>query len=99
MGFDKTTGTRAEVWHGTAKHTSGRLNKSNLMMNKWGRIVSRKKHATASREKRLVKAGYGTKKGQFGWIQLDKTGKKRRGAKKGRSTRKRRSRKRRSRKR
>ena len=94
MGFDKATGTRAEVWHGTAKHTSGRLTKPHLMMNKWGRIVSRKKHTTASREKRLVKAGYGTQKGRFGWVSLNKTGKQRRGAKRGRRTKRRRTRKR-----
>ena len=90
MSFIKNIGTRAEVWHGTAKQTSGRLMKSQLMMNKWGRLVSRKKHGTASREKRLVKAGYGTKKGSFGWVSLDKTGKRRSGSKK--HTRKRRTR-------
>lgn len=77
MSHSKAIGTRAEVWHGTAHHTSGRLTKNNLMMNKWGRIVSKKKHGTASKEKRLVKAGYGTKKGSFGYVLLDKTGRKR----------------------
>lgn len=69
MTFEHTIGTRAQVWHGTAKKTSGGLTKSALMMNKHGRIVSRKKHNTAKREKRLVKAGYLTKKGQFGFIK------------------------------
>jgi hypothetical protein len=69
MTFEQTTGTRAQVWHGTAKKTSGGLTKSALMMNKHGRIVSRKKHNTAKREKRLVKAGFLTKKGQFGFIK------------------------------
>jgi hypothetical protein len=41
----QTTGTRAQVWHGTAKKTSGGLTKQQLMMNKHGRIISRKKHA------------------------------------------------------
>ena len=34
-------------------------------MNKHGRIVSRKKHATAKKEKRLEKAGFKPKKGTF----------------------------------
>jgi hypothetical protein len=66
----QTIGTRAQVWHGTAKKTSGGLTKSNLMKNKAGRIVSRAKHNTAKREMRLVKHGYGTKKGEFGFVKL-----------------------------
>jgi hypothetical protein len=77
--FEKTNGSRAEVWHGTAKKTPGGLTKSDLLMNKHGRIVSRKKHNTAKREKRLVKAGYLTKKGQFGFIKKGKGSKKMRG--------------------
>jgi hypothetical protein len=69
MTFEQTTGTRAQVWHGTAKKTSGGLTKTALMMNKHGRIVSRKKHNSAKKEKRLVKAGFLTKKGQFGFIK------------------------------
>jgi hypothetical protein len=42
-------------------------------MNKNGRIVSRKKHVTAKKEKRLVKAGYGTKKGKFGFVKIGKS--------------------------
>jgi len=76
MTFEKTTGTRAQVWHGTAKKTSGGLTKPALMMNKHGRIVSRKKHNTAKREKRLVKAGYITKKGHFGFIKKGTNGRK-----------------------
>ena len=49
----KSTGTRAEVMHGNAKHTSGGLEKKDLMMNKRGRIVSRKKSKTAKKMKRL----------------------------------------------
>ena len=77
-GTKMTVGSRAQVWHGTAKHTSGGLNKSQLMMNKSGRIVSRKKHASAKRENRLVKAGYKTKKGHFGFV---KVGSRKRGRK------------------
>jgi hypothetical protein len=68
--FDMLIGTRAQVWHGTAYKTTGGLTKNNIMQNKNGRIVSRSKHASAKREKRLVKAGYGTQKGKFGAIKL-----------------------------
>lgn len=62
----KASGTRAQVWHGTAKHTSGGLHKHNLMMNKHGRIVSRRKHAAGKRSiKRLAQLGYKAKKGIF----------------------------------
>ena len=64
------SGSRAQVWHGTAFKTSGGLKKSDLMQNKAGRIVSRAKHNTAKKDNRLVKAGYGTKKGTFGFVKL-----------------------------
>ena len=61
-----SVGTKAQVWHGSAKHTSGGLNKSDLMKTKKGRIVSRKKHAAGKRAlSRLRKAGYVAKKGTF----------------------------------
>jgi len=63
-------GSRAQVWHGTAVKTSGGLTKDQLHMNKHGRIVSKKKFNTARKDNRLVKAGYGTKKGQFGFVKL-----------------------------
>jgi hypothetical protein len=59
-------GTKAQVYHGTAKHTSGGLTRKNLMKTKKGRIVSRKKHAAGKKAlKRLTKAGYKAKKGTF----------------------------------
>lgn len=71
--FKKTIGTRAEVYHGTARRTSGGLTKSELMMNKHGRIVSKKKHNTAKKEMRLVKYGFITKKGKFGFVKSKST--------------------------
>ena len=62
-------GSRHQVWNGTAYKTEGQLTRSDLMMNKWGRIVSKKKHATAKREKRLQKHGYFAKKGKFGYVK------------------------------
>jgi len=62
----QTIGTRAQVWHGTAKKTSGGLTKSHLMKNKHGRIVSRRKHASGKKTiKHLRKLGYVAKKGHF----------------------------------
>ena len=65
----KTFGSRAEVFHGTAKKTSGGLEKKDLLQNKHGEIVSRKKHLTAKKEKRLEKHGYFTQKGKFGFVK------------------------------
>tara|TARA_B110000971_G_scaffold203041_1_gene223264 strand:+ start:51 stop:356 length:306 start_codon:yes stop_codon:yes gene_type:complete len=69
--FDMLFGSRAQVWHGTAYKTKGQLKKENLMMNKRGRVVSKRKHNTAKRDKRLIKAGYFTKKGKFGFVRKD----------------------------
>jgi len=61
-----TVGTKAQVYHGTAKHTSGGLTKADLMYTKKGRIVSRRKHAAGKKAlQRLRKAGYKAKKGTF----------------------------------
>lgn len=59
-------GSKAQVWHGTAKHTSGGLTKKDLMKTKAGRIVSKKKHAQGKKAlRRLVKAGFKARKGTF----------------------------------
>jgi hypothetical protein len=63
--YEILIGSRAQVQHETAYKTPGGLKKSSLLMNKNGHIVSRKKHLTAKKEKRLEKAGYKTKKGEF----------------------------------
>ena len=61
-----TVGSKAQVFHGTAKRTSGGLKKADLMKTKAGRIVSRKKHALGKKAiQRLFKAGYKPKKGTF----------------------------------
>jgi hypothetical protein len=79
----KTFGSRAEVFHGNAKKTSGGLTKKDLIKNKNGAIVSRKKHLTAKKEKRLEKYGYFAKKGAFGYVK--KEGKMRKTKSKSRS--------------
>jgi hypothetical protein len=64
-GKTLTVGSKAQVWHGSAKHTSGGLTKKDLMKHK-GRIVSKKKHALGKKAiRRLAKAGYKAKKGTF----------------------------------
>ena len=83
--YKELFGSRQQVMNGTAYKTAGELSKSHLMMNKWGRIVSRKKHATAKREKRLLKHGFSAKKGKFGYVKVgsrktrSKRGSKKRG--------------------
>ena len=72
----QTIGSRRQVWNGTAKKTSGGLTKSDLMMSH-GRIVSKSKHFSAKKEMRLLKYGYGTKKGKFGYVKVGKTRKHR----------------------
>lgn len=58
-------GSKAQVFHGTAKHTSGGLTKKDLMKHK-GRIISRKKHAAGKKAiKHLRALGYIAKKGTF----------------------------------
>ena len=67
--YKNLIGSRIQVWHGTAYKTDGQLTKDELMMNQWHRIVSKKKHATAKKEKRLEKHGYFAKKGKFGFVK------------------------------
>ncbi len=68
--FSVLVGTRAQVYHGTAYNTSGGLLKKDLVQNKRGRIVSKKKFNTAKREKRLEKHGFFAKKGKFGAVRM-----------------------------
>ena len=63
-------GTRAQVMHGNAKQTAGGLKKKDLKYNKQGKIVSKKMSQRAKKENRLQKAGYTTKKGQFGAFKM-----------------------------
>jgi hypothetical protein len=74
--FDVLIGSRAQVWHDTAYKTSGGLTKNDLIKNKAGRIVSKAKHHSAKKEQRLLKHGYGTKKGKFGHVKLNNKSRK-----------------------
>ena len=68
----QTIGSRAQVMHGTAHHTTGGLTKKDLKMNKWGRIVSKAKSMKAKKENRLAKMGFKTQKGKFGIVKKGK---------------------------
>ena len=67
--YKELFGSRAQVWNKTAYKTSGELTRDQLVMNKWGRIVSAKKYKTAKKEKRLEKYGFFAKKGKFGAVK------------------------------
>jgi len=53
--YDTAEGSRAEVYHGTAKHTPGGLVKKDLTQDKYGNIKS--KAAVAAAKKRMKKKG------------------------------------------
>lgn len=83
----QAVGSRAQVWHGTAKATGyGRkaLRKPDLKKNKHGRIVSRRLSSRAKRENRLGRAGYRTKRGVFGSFLVPQNGRRTRTRRRGR---------------
>ena len=83
MTFEKTIGTRAQVWHGTAKKTCGGLMKTALLMNKHGHIVSKRKHNMGKQTiKHLYKLGFKPKKGTFKLFHKHRHYKHHRGSKK-----------------
>ena len=55
MAYSKAVGSRAEVMHGTARHTSGDLTKKDLKYNKQGRIVSKRASEAGKRAYRRNK--------------------------------------------
>lgn len=61
-------GSREQVMNGTVYKTTGGLIQKDLVMNKWGRIVSADKYKTAKKEMRLQKHGFFAKKGKFGAV-------------------------------
>ena len=79
--FNQTIGSRRQVWNGTAKKTPGGLHKSDLIMNKHRRIVSRKKSVSSKKHNRLLEYGYGTEKGKFGFVKTESKKRGRKGKK------------------
>jgi hypothetical protein len=65
MTHTQTVGSKAQVYHGTAKHTPGGLTKKNLVKSK-GRIKSKRKVAMGKKAiKHLRNMGFTAKKGVF----------------------------------
>jgi hypothetical protein len=67
--YDILEGSRQQVGHGTAYKTSGGLTRKDLTYTKRGRWVSKRKHLSAKKEKRLEKHGYFAQKGKFGFVK------------------------------
>ena len=59
------TGKRAQVWHETAYQTSGGLTKGDLLKNKHGRIVSKKKTQDGEKGKSFGEGWIWYEKGSF----------------------------------
>ena len=65
----QTIGSRRQVWNGNAHHTTGGLKKTDLI-KKNGSIKSKRASQSAKRNNNLVKAGWTTKKGEFGAVRM-----------------------------
>ena len=63
-------GSRRQVYNGTAYKTKGNLKQADIKKNKQNRFVSVKKSLMATKEQRLLKYGYGAKKGKFGYVRV-----------------------------
>ena len=46
----KRTGSKQEVWDGTAQRTAGKLTRADLMQNAAGKVVSKKQHANGQKQ-------------------------------------------------
>jgi hypothetical protein len=70
--FPQLIGSRRQVYHDNAFKTSGGLLKSDLLLNKHRRIVSRKKHFSEKKNRNLEKFGYYAVPGTFGYVNKNK---------------------------
>merc|ERR550525_584820 len=50
------TGSMRQVWNGSKTYTKGGLTKANLMVNKNGRLMSKKRHAVGQKNAAPIKA-------------------------------------------
>ena len=66
-------GSREQVNNGNAYKTKSGLTKADMLMNKWGRIVSKKKYIDSKKNNRLEEYGFGAKKGKFGSVRLKRS--------------------------
>ena len=60
----RAVGSRVQVWNGTAHHTSGGLQRKDMMMSH-GRIVSKSRHELGKKNKTFKKLTALTKRGKF----------------------------------
>ena len=67
--YKQTTGSKAQVFHGTAKHTPGGVFKDGIKQKRNGRLVFLKASRSARRTKNLWKSGFTAKKGKFGSVR------------------------------
>ena len=63
MAAKKTVGSKLEVYRGKASHTSGGLEKDDLIKNKQGKVVSKKKHEVGMTTGKANLDGYLQSKG------------------------------------
>lgn len=64
--FKQRIGSKAQVYHCTAKQTSGGLQQKDLMQNLRGRIISKKQHKHGEKAlKYLLRKGFRAQKGSF----------------------------------
>ena len=63
-------GSRRQVFNGSAYMTKGKLKQDDIMYNKQKRLVSVNKSRSASKEQRLLRYGYGARKGKFGYVRV-----------------------------
>jgi hypothetical protein len=68
--YNELKGRRQQVGGGTAYKTSGGLIKADLIQNAKGDWVSKVKSEDAVENNNLLKYGYGSKKGSFGYVKV-----------------------------
>jgi hypothetical protein len=71
--YKQLFGSREQVFNGTAYKTEGLLTKDDIVQNKWGRLVSRKKYVASRRFNNLAHHGYFARKGRFGYTRRRKS--------------------------
>lgn len=68
--YKNLIGSRKQVWDDTAFKTTGNLQRCDILLNRWGRLVSYKKNKKEHCDRRLQKYGWTAKKGKFGAVRM-----------------------------
>lgn len=74
--YKTLVGSRKQVWDDYAYKTPGNLKRCDILLNRWGRLVSYKKNKKEHCERRLQKHGWTAKKGKFGAVRMSALTKK-----------------------